>query len=673
MEDIINEAASMSEEEKVRLWDIGVRKCNISAATDDKLKRYYNIAKIGGYSHAKSECLHEASLRGIVLCTATWSVPTPADFDEVTFCNKLAKYLMYTSAEKAIKQVLVENDKSGILYTIKTEISHIEVEAINKESIAEFDTWRLAAKIYLGAAYFVAGEHPEWVKDIVSVVEPLKVSYDDISVVLRWIAHTPKLLEAIVDAIKMATTSISEGLEEDIEKHSELNPKLWNKDETLKPEVLEKVNLIVEEFLAGLKDDNIDINVNDVVLVGSNCSYNYTKDSDLDIHIIADTTTLKDNSELYKKLYSAYRTLFNKKLDIEFYNIPVELYIESTGTPGLYNGVYSVLQNKWLSQPVAEDIPEIDKEALNKEVKVWEDRYNKIIAVDSKTKKKSNKIEAKETGTFDEAFDALNKLNEEAKLLESSLVKDTYDIDENTSIEYGWEKGYNGGHFYVEKNYRSSPLDAFYRTEFHKTFATEAAAKRAFEKYKKSADIDIDEELQNSQITEIDKYLEDIYNLRKEGLASDGQYGIKNLVFKEIRNKGYLDKLKDLKNELIGKELSLESLRVEPAANTVEDDKMHEPELAYENLDTHSMLTYKTELSRLAYNQAIVQPNGLFNIYNVKEADVDRITNRIRNLAYIEWVNKIAGRFDFTTVGMPHYLQPRYYTITGKIKDTIDS
>jgi len=43
------------------------------------------------------------------------------------------------------------------------------------------------------------------------------------------------------------------------------------------------------------------------------------------------------------------------------------------------NGIYSVMNDEWIKEPVKEDIPEIDKEALDKELKVWEDRYNKII------------------------------------------------------------------------------------------------------------------------------------------------------------------------------------------------------------------------------------------------------------------------------------------------------
>lgn len=62
-------------------------------------------------------------------------------------------------------------------------------------------------------------------------------------------------------------------------------------------------------------------------------------------------------------------------------------------------------------------------------------------------------------------------------------------------------------------------------------------------------------------INNIDKFIEDLYNLRKESITKDGEFGIGNLIFKEFRNKGYLDKLKELKIELENKEMSLENLQ----------------------------------------------------------------------------------------------------------------
>lgn len=49
-----------------------------------------------------------------------------------------------------------------------------------------------------------------------------------------------------------------------------------------------------------------------------------------------------------------------------------------------------------------------------------------------------------------------------------------------------------------------------------------------------------------------------LYLMRKDSIAIDGEYGVGNLLFKEIRNRGLLNALKDKYNEMISDELTLE-------------------------------------------------------------------------------------------------------------------
>lgn len=153
---------------------------------------------------------------------------------------------------------------------------------------------------------------------------------------------------------------------EDIERHEELNPKLFDAEQNLRSDVSEKVLEIVDAFVKNLAESEIKIIVKDIILIGSNVSYNYTKDSDLDIHIVADTSELDYPPEIYDKLYSAFRSLFNSKFDIKFFGIPVEIYVETDNVPRVSSGVYSVLQDTWLKKPSLAEIPEIDKEAFEK-------------------------------------------------------------------------------------------------------------------------------------------------------------------------------------------------------------------------------------------------------------------------------------------------------------------
>ena len=117
-------------------------------------------------------------------------------------------------------------------------------------------------------------------------------------------------------------------MNESIEKHDTLNPKLFENN-SLKPEIRKKAEEVVNEFLRLLAEDEVKLQVRDVILTGSNASFNYTKDSDVDLHILAKTVDLNDPDKLYPKLYNCYRRLFEGKFDISFYGIPVEVYVET--------------------------------------------------------------------------------------------------------------------------------------------------------------------------------------------------------------------------------------------------------------------------------------------------------------------------------------------------------
>ena len=164
-----------------------------------------------------------------------------------------------------------------------------------------------------------------------------KIKHDDISdtkyYVLNFVVKLIDNFKYKLETVLKLTQSMKEDLNEDsninedIEKHEDLNPLLFENDE-LKPEIKEAIEKIVNQFVEDLKIDGVKIEVKDVILVGSNVSYNYTKDSDLDIHIIVDKDTLDCDPELYTLLYGAYRSLFNKNYDITIKGIPVEIYVE---------------------------------------------------------------------------------------------------------------------------------------------------------------------------------------------------------------------------------------------------------------------------------------------------------------------------------------------------------
>lgn len=68
---------------------------------------------------------------------------------------------------------------------------------------------------------------------------------------------------------------------------------------------------------------------------------------------------------------------------------------------------------------------------------------------------------------------------------------------------------------------------------------------------------EIEDALATNNLDVILDTIDQLYLIRKDGLSIDGEYGVGNQTFKELRNLGYLDALKDKASELKSSELSI--------------------------------------------------------------------------------------------------------------------
>jgi len=136
-----------------------------------------------------------------------------------------------------------------------------------------------------------------------------------------------------------------------------------NGDYKLKDEVKEKLLEISNEFLEFI---GIDFFVFDIVLTGSLANYNWSKYSDVDIHILIDFDEFssgKVSSEVYmtivKEFFDLKRRLWNTSTDISIKNYEVELYVQDVDDKHLSSGVYSILNSEWIIEPQKSN-PKID-------------------------------------------------------------------------------------------------------------------------------------------------------------------------------------------------------------------------------------------------------------------------------------------------------------------------
>lgn len=146
-----------------------------------------------------------------------------------------------------------------------------------------------------------------------------------------------------------------------VKMHNILNNDIWESDE-LKPEIrraLLKNALLFLEFvgITGIK-------IYDIVLTGSMANYNYTKDSDIDLHIIVDFNKVDKNVDIVRELFKEKKDNWGLTKDIKINGYDVETYLQDINEPNtMGSGIYSVYKNEWIEKPNRK-ILSIDKEAL---------------------------------------------------------------------------------------------------------------------------------------------------------------------------------------------------------------------------------------------------------------------------------------------------------------------
>ena len=145
---------------------------------------------------------------------------------------------------------------------------------------------------------------------------------------------------------------------EKFEVHNTLNPKLWDNENNLLDDVKARLFEIVEQFTSTV---DIPLPIADIHLVGSNCNYNYTNKSDLDVHIISNFELVQAPKEVMQVLYNALKAKFNADYDISIRGIDVEIYVEDIKSTTMSNGIYSLYKDKWIKFPEKlTNIPNVD-------------------------------------------------------------------------------------------------------------------------------------------------------------------------------------------------------------------------------------------------------------------------------------------------------------------------
>lgn len=162
--------------------------------------------------------------------------------------------------------------------------------------------------------------------------------------------------------------------------NSELNPQLWQ-NEKLLPEVEDKLMEITRAFVDYIDLDALELQ--DVVITGSNANYNWTEMSDIDLHLIVDMDEIKGRCpDLADDFFRGKKTLWNEHHDIELYGHQVEVYVQDAREAHVSAGFYSLMNREWINFPEYK-VPEFDDVAVEAKAKQLQYEIEELIELNA--------------------------------------------------------------------------------------------------------------------------------------------------------------------------------------------------------------------------------------------------------------------------------------------------
>lgn len=178
-----------------------------------------------------------------------------------------------------------------------------------------------------------------------------------------------------------------------------LNPDFFNSEGQLNSQIRLRLLDIADDFVKSLAVKWV--KPSDIVLTGSIANYNWSKYSDVDIHIIYNFNDVYKKTEFVKDYFNSKRDIWNDTHEgLTIKNLPVEISIEDSSNPAKSTGVYSLEKNKWVKEPENMNDSELNKEYIKnfcaKQMTKFDELFDEID--NEKDRKKleilSNKVEA---------------------------------------------------------------------------------------------------------------------------------------------------------------------------------------------------------------------------------------------------------------------------------------
>lgn len=130
-----------------------------------------------------------------------------------------------------------------------------------------------------------------------------------------------------------------------------LNPDVWE-DFTINENIKEELLKIATDYFNSIE---LDVDIDNIILTGSNCNFNWSEYSDFDLHILVDFKEINNDVELVSKYLKSLGSNWNNEHSIKIAGYDVEIYIQDTTEPHVSTGQYSILNDEWVVKPTKEN------------------------------------------------------------------------------------------------------------------------------------------------------------------------------------------------------------------------------------------------------------------------------------------------------------------------------
>lgn len=185
--------------------------------------------------------------------------------------------------------------------------------------------------------------------------------------------------------------------------------KFWV-EEKLNKDVKETIKAIVDSFM---EFANIETSkIKKIILIGSICNYNWSKFSDVDVHIVIDYSKIDKRKDFVQEYFDSKKQLWNDEHQkLKIFGHKVEIYVQDINDEVSSDGEYDVTHDKWVSKPEKDDsIDELVYSNKDKIKKKSLEIIKQISNVEKTVKKETSKSKLK--AQQNKVDELLNKLKE---------------------------------------------------------------------------------------------------------------------------------------------------------------------------------------------------------------------------------------------------------------------